>query len=158
MTFGPAGFSAILATMGTVEVDRNGLEVLDREQCLSLLAGASLGRVGVTTGALPTVLPVNFVLHDDRILIRSGEGTKLDAALRDAVVAFEVDDFDPLYHSGWSVVVTGVATSLDDPEELAAVDRLALPHWAPQPDGHVVAISTEMVSGRRLDRGRLGSD
>jgi uncharacterized protein len=135
-----------------VEIDRNGLEVLDRDQCLALLASATLGRVGVSTGALPTVLPVNFLFHEGRILIRSGRGTKLDAALRDTVVAFEVDDFDPLDHSGWSVVVTGIATAVTDAEELAAVDALPLPRWAPGGNGHVVAISTELVSGRRLDR------
>ncbi len=137
-----------------VELDKNGLEVLDRVQCLALLATATLGRVGVTAGALPTVLPVNFLLHGDRILIRSSPGTKLDAALQDTVVAFEVDDFDPIYHSGWSVVVTGVARALTDADELAAVERLPLAHWAPRPTGHVVAISTEMITGRRLARDR----
>ena len=97
-----------------MEVDRNGLEVLDRDQCLNLLATATIGRVGLTSGALPTILPVNFRLDDDRILIRSGEGAKMDAALQDTVVAFEVDDFDPMNHSGWSVVVTGVAGAITD--------------------------------------------
>lgn len=129
--------------------------MLDREQCLALLATATLGRVGISTGALPTVLPVNFLLDGDRILIRSSAGTKLDAALRDTVVAFEVDDFDSMYHSGWSVVVTGVATALRDPQELAAVERLPLAHWAPRAADHIVAISTEMITGRRLARDRI---
>lgn len=141
-----------------MQIDRNGLEVLDREQCMALLATATLGRVGLSSGALPTVLPVNFLLHDGRILIRSGHGTKLDAALRDAVVAFEVDDFDPQYHSGWSVVVTGVATALEDPELLAAVEQLPLPRWAPEQLDHVVAISMEMITGRRLDRAAVRPD
>ena len=126
--------------------------MLDRQQCLDLLATATLGRVGVTSGALPTVLPVNFLLHGERILIRSGAGTKLDAALRNAVVAFEADDFDPVDHSGWSVVVTGVARAITDPEELVSVEALPLARWAPAGDEHVVSISTDMVSGRRLDR------
>lgn len=135
-----------------VEVDKNGLEVLDRKTCLDLLASATLGRVGVTTGALPTVLPVNFLLHGDRILIRSSAGTKLDAALQNAVVAFEADDFDAVDHSGWSVVVTGVAGTVADVEELAAIASLPLARWAPVDDDHVVAITTDLVSGRRLDR------
>lgn len=137
-----------------MQVDQNGLEVLDREQCLALLRTATLGRVGLSSGALPTILPVNFHLDGDRILIRSGAGTKLDAALRDAVVAFEADDFDPIDHSGWSVVVTGVAHAVTDPEELAAIRRMPLARWAPAGDEHVVAISLEIVSGRRLDRVR----
>ncbi len=133
-----------------MEVDRNGLEVLARDQCLNLLATATIGRVGLTTGALPTILPVNFRLDDDRILIRSGEGAKMDAALQDAVVAFEVDDFDPIDHSGWSVVVTGVARAITDEDELQALDGIPIARWAPRGNGQVVSISTDMVSGRRL--------
>lgn len=54
-----------------MEIDRNGFEVLDRDQCMALLATATLGRVGLSAGALPTVLPVNFLLQDDRILDRT---------------------------------------------------------------------------------------
>lgn len=136
-----------------MEIDRNGLEVLDRDECLRLLARATLGRIGVSSGALPTVVPVNFCLDGDRILVRTGEGSKLDAATRNAVVAFEVDDFDPMYHSGWSVVVTGVARPVADPGELAALERAPLTRWAPRGDGTVIAISTDMVSGRRIAAG-----
>lgn len=137
-----------------MEIDRNGFEVLDRAQSLELLGTASLGRVAVSTGALPTVLPVNFLLDGERILFRSGRGTKLEAALRNTVVAFEVDDFDPLYHSGWSVVVTGVASELSAPDELADVSLLPIPHWGSNGDGHLIAVSTELVTGRRLQRAR----
>lgn len=137
-----------------MEVDRNGLEVLDREECLRLLARATLGRIGVTCGALPAVLPVNFWLDGDRIVIRTGEGSKLDAATRNAVVAFEVDDFDPLYHSGSSVVVTGVAREVTDPGDLAALRQAPLARWAPRGNGKVIAVSTDMISGRRIAAGQ----
>ncbi len=74
-----------------MEIDRNGLEVLNREECLRLLRHATLGRVAITSGALPQVLPVNFRLFGDRIVFRTGLGTKLDAATSNNVVAFEVD-------------------------------------------------------------------
>ena len=141
----------------SVQIDKNGLEVLDRAECLTLLATATLGRVGLSAGALPTVLPVNFLLDADEIVIRSGAGTKLDAALRNAVVAFEVDDFDPVYHSGWSVVVTGVAREVTDAQRLSALSRRPIAHWAPVGDDHVLAIATTMISGRRLDRAAAGA-
>lgn len=134
-----------------MEVDRNGLEVLDRDECLRLLATATLGRMGLSSGALPVVLPVNFRLDGERILVRTGRGSKLDAATRNAVVAFEADDFDPVYHSGWSVVVTGVAREVTDPAELDGLPPVA--RWAPRGDGRVVAVSTEFVSGRRIVAG-----
>src|SRR5215204_6365214 len=90
-----------------MEVDRNGLEVLAPDECLRLLATATLGRIGVTSGALPTVLPINFRFDGRRILFRTGVGTKLDAATHNAVVAFEVDEIDPLAHTGWSVGAGG---------------------------------------------------
>jgi nitroimidazol reductase NimA-like FMN-containing flavoprotein (pyridoxamine 5'-phosphate oxidase superfamily) len=136
-----------------MEIDRNGLEVLDRDECLHLLEGATLGRVGVTAQALPSVLPVNFRVDGERILFRTGSGTKLAAATRNAVVAFEADDFDPIYHSGWSVVVTGVAHQVTDPGDLAAAEALQIPRWAPGDDGHVVAVSIELISGRRITPG-----
>jgi nitroimidazol reductase NimA-like FMN-containing flavoprotein (pyridoxamine 5'-phosphate oxidase superfamily) len=136
-----------------MEVDRNGLEVLDRDECLRLLDRATLGRVAITSAALPTVLPVNFRLAGDRIVFRTGGGTKLAAATRNAVVAFEVDDFDPVQLTGWSVVVTGVARPVVDRYVLAMLHDLGLARWASGPDGHVVEVSLELVSGRRTPPG-----
>jgi uncharacterized protein len=136
-----------------MEVDRNGLEVLSRDACLHLLSTATLGRVGVTSDALPKVLPVNFRFDGRQILIRTGMGTKLDAATNNAVVAFEVDEIDPLTHTGWSVMVTGMARELTDPGELAATQTPPLARWAPGDDHRVIAIPTELVSGRRIVAG-----
>jgi uncharacterized protein len=133
-----------------MEVDRNGLEVLDRDECLRLLGTATLGRIGVTSAALPTVLPVNFGFDGTRILISTGPGTKLAAATRNAVVAFEVDAIDADAHRGWSVVVQGVAREITDSNERADAQSHAPARWAPGSDHHVVAISTEIVSGRRI--------
>jgi uncharacterized protein len=133
---------------GAVEVDRNGFEVLGRDECMQLLATARLGRIGITSGALPVILPVNFRLFGDLILFRTSRGTKLEAATRETVVAFEVDAMDPLEHSGWSVLVTGIARQVD-PDELG-VDPKRVPRWAPGEESSLVAVSTELVSGRRL--------
>ncbi|MEY2588644.1 MAG: hypothetical protein QOJ67_628 [Acidimicrobiaceae bacterium] len=117
-----------------MEVDRNGLEVLGRDECLRLLSSANLGRIGFTASALPSVLPVAFHLDGERIMVRTGRGSQLDTGLQNTVVAFEVDEFDPIDHSGWSVSVTGLATEVDEA---------------------VVAISTELLSGRRTTTASL---
>ena len=93
---------------------------------------------------------MNFRFDGRQILIRTGVGTKLDAAVANAVVAFEVDEFDPVAHTGWSVMVTGVARELTDPAELAAARTPPLARWAPGSNHRVIAISTELVSGRRI--------
>ena len=87
--------------------------------------------------------------------MRTGRGSKLDAALQNAVVAFEGDDFDPIDHSGWSVAMTGVATDISDPTELDGARHEPVAHWAPAGDEAVIAISTELVSGRRITTGSL---
>jgi nitroimidazol reductase NimA-like FMN-containing flavoprotein (pyridoxamine 5'-phosphate oxidase superfamily) len=133
-----------------VDVDRNGLEILDRSECMALLAGTTVGRIAITADALPVILPVNFVLLDDHIVIRTGRGTKLDAATRNSVVAFEVDDFAFADETGWSVVVTGVARELTASDEIAAVSAAPPARWAPGPAGRYIAISTDMISGRRI--------
>ena len=135
---------------GFVELDRNGLEVLNRHQCLKLLASATLGRVGITLGALPVILPVNFRLVAERILFRTGAGTKLAAATRNIVVAFEVDAIDPLSDDGWSVVVTGCARRLHEPARLEALAAADIPGRRWSRSDHVVEVSTDMITGRRL--------
>jgi nitroimidazol reductase NimA-like FMN-containing flavoprotein (pyridoxamine 5'-phosphate oxidase superfamily) len=134
-----------------MEMDRNGLEVLPREECLRLLGTATLGRVAITSGALPTILPVNFLLEGEQILIRTGRGTKLDAATKNAVVAFEVDQIDPIYHTGWSVVVTGRARDLTGWPEVDHLPRLPA-RWVPRTTREVrlIAISVDLVTGRRI--------
>jgi nitroimidazol reductase NimA-like FMN-containing flavoprotein (pyridoxamine 5'-phosphate oxidase superfamily) len=133
-------------------LDRNGLEMLDEQECLHLLASATLGRIALSVDALPVILPVNFLLDAGRILIRTGKGTKLDAALENAVVAFEVDDIEPFDHGGWSVCVTGVAREVHDSADLARIASLPLAHWTPNGLGHVMEVSTDFVSGRRIVR------
>jgi hypothetical protein len=133
-----------------MEIDRNGLEVLDEASCLALLATASLGRVAITSGALPTILPVNYQLVDRTVLFRTGRGTKLDAATNDAVVAFEVDSFDAFEHTGWSVNLIGVARDLDRVLGALPFDRTRIPRWAPRGDERVVAVTAEFLTGRRI--------
>jgi GNAT superfamily N-acetyltransferase len=148
---GPSALSqeAVRCHDAHMEVDRNGLEILDRDECLRLLASATLGRVGFSSGALPAVFPVNFDLDGQRILVRTGRGSGLDVALRDAVVAFEVDDLDPVGSAGWSVAVTGVATVVADPAERRSSQQEPAVRWAGAGEEAVFAISTALVSGRR---------
>jgi nitroimidazol reductase NimA-like FMN-containing flavoprotein (pyridoxamine 5'-phosphate oxidase superfamily) len=49
-------------------VREDGLEVLSEEECRALLAQCEVGRVAITSGALPSILPVNFALLDGDIV------------------------------------------------------------------------------------------
>ena len=125
------------------------LEVLDRDESLALLADAPVGRIVFTDRALPAIRPVNFFVDNGFIVIRSGPGSKLNAAVANAIVAFEADEFDPVSKSGWSVVVTGLARVVKDDEELSRL-KADLHPWAPGARNQVILISPELVTGRRL--------
>jgi len=132
--------------------DRNGLEVLDRETCLRLLESGSVGRLALTIDALPVILPVNFVVADGVIVLRTGDGAKFRTALQRNVVALEVDAVDRMDHSGWSVLVQGSTRVLTDPHEIAWASTLPLLPWANDAADHFVTITIDVVQGRRLIR------
>jgi nitroimidazol reductase NimA-like FMN-containing flavoprotein (pyridoxamine 5'-phosphate oxidase superfamily) len=127
------------------------LEVLSREECLELLAAAGIGRIAVSIGALPVILPVHIAMLDGDTFLRTGPGTKLDAAMANAVVALEADAFSAEDGSGWSVLVQGMAAEVTDPATLERAAALPLPMW-PGGDagGRIVRIRSQAVSGRRL--------
>ncbi len=129
----------------------SSLSVLSRDECLRLLATSPIGRVIFTERALPAVRPVNFILNGDEIVIRTGEGSKLAAAVRHTVVAFEADELDYLTRTGWSVTVIGHSREVIDPAEVAMLRALPFTSWAPGPRDHLICVKAELVSGRRLD-------
>ncbi len=124
-TFAPVDRCAARAMIAPVWLDGAGLEILDREECLRLLADADTGRIALTVRALPAILPVRFVLDGERIVIRTGSESTLAGATRSAVVAFEADgrdhrgDHDDGPGAEWSVVATGLARHVTDERELA---------------------------------------
>jgi nitroimidazol reductase NimA-like FMN-containing flavoprotein (pyridoxamine 5'-phosphate oxidase superfamily) len=131
-------------------LDRNGLEILDRDACRHLLGLQVLGRVGVTVDALPVVLPVNYQLFDGQLIIQTERGTRLAEATHDTVVAFEVDNIDADGTGGWSVAVTGIANEVTDPDVIAQLRVLPFTRWVRNENDRYVGISLDLMSGRRI--------
>jgi nitroimidazol reductase NimA-like FMN-containing flavoprotein (pyridoxamine 5'-phosphate oxidase superfamily) len=134
----------------SMDLDRNGLMVLPRGQCLRLLRRTRVGRVVVNVAGVPAAFPVNFALLDDDIVFRTAPGTKLSTALEGAVVGFEVDKIDPVFESGWSVLIQGPSSLVTAEDDLVRARRLHLRTWAPGQRPHFVRIRSESVSGRRF--------
>ena len=125
---------------------------LTAAEALALLGSVSLGRIGFTSRALPVIRPVNHIIADGSIIIRSHEGAAIMSAAHPAdgaVVSYEADAIDPAGRLGWSVVVTGVARLVTDPEDAARYRRLLHP-WTDGQADYVIRISPELVSGFRL--------
>jgi hypothetical protein len=129
-----------------MDLDRSGLRVLSQAEAVLLLGTVGVGRVGITSRALPMVLPVHYALDGHNIIIRTYEGSTLSDATRDAVVAFEAEGPMEQSSPSWSVHVNGVATHVADDRREGAH---TLPAWSREHLGHMVSISIDQVSGRR---------
>ncbi|MBQ0895220.1 pyridoxamine 5'-phosphate oxidase family protein [Micromonospora purpureochromogenes] len=128
------------------------LRELSAEECLTLLGSVSLGRIVFTDKALPAIRPVNHILDDGSVIIRSHLGGGLASAVdsgRGVVVAYEADMIDPVERLGWSVVVTGFARLLADSREVARYGR-ALQPWVSMAMDCVIRIEPHIVVGYRL--------
>ncbi|MFE9846169.1 pyridoxamine 5'-phosphate oxidase family protein [Streptomyces goshikiensis] len=128
---------------------------LDRSEALRLLSTVSLGRIVFTRHALPDVRPVNHLVVGEDVIVRIHEDGALGSLVAPCdvpgvVVAYEADVIDPVTHLGWSVVVTGYARVVADPDE---VDRYAslLRPWVARPMTSALRIRPDLVTGFRLE-------
>jgi uncharacterized protein len=136
-------------------IDQRGSEVLTVPECHRLLAIAAqegkIGRLAVSGEGAPVVVPVNFAVHDRQVVIRIGGGSLADS-VGGRLVAFETDDLDRASGQAWSVLVRGLASTV---EGSATMDPSHLPHPLVRTPGHTtVVVRPDVVSGRRF---RLGT-
>ncbi|MBO0812007.1 MAG: pyridoxamine 5'-phosphate oxidase family protein, partial [Microlunatus sp.] len=92
--------------------------VIDRQRCVDLLAGRSVGRIAWRAADGIQILPVTYSWYQDSIVFRTSPYGVLSELVREADVAFEVDQLDESSRSGWSVVVRGRAAATAAPEGL----------------------------------------
>lgn len=143
------------ATAGTsLNLDWSGLEVLSYEECRGLLERQPVGRVGFVQDGSPVILPINYVLDGGSIVFRSGRGSKLESALMSRPVCVEVDSWNVVEHTGWSVLAKGLAEHVIDGDEIDRLDALAVKPWS-RPDlrHEWIRVMIEELSGRRIHQG-----
>lgn len=121
---------------------------LGRAESLNLLGSVSVGRVVFTHRALPTVRPVNHVLHDGCVIVRTHPGAALLSAIG-TVVAYEADLIHEGDRIGWSVIAVGYARRVGD-RELTRFRTLPSP-WVAGEMTEVIRIEPELVTGFALD-------
>lgn len=130
--------------------DADRSTILDEATCRQLLGAARLGRIAFNADPSPTILPVNYALHDDAVVFRTVEGSKLAAAQAGVAASFEVDGVYPDHDSGWSVLVRGHLEEVDDPDgglgEVADALRPVVGGDRP----HLVRLSIGEITGRQI--------
>jgi nitroimidazol reductase NimA-like FMN-containing flavoprotein (pyridoxamine 5'-phosphate oxidase superfamily) len=130
-----------------------GPAVLTRGACLDLLRQQRVGRLGFVADGWPIILPVNYALDGETIVLRSGPGTKLNAVRHGAPAAFEVDDLDDVHRSGRSVLVLGMASEIVDEAGLLRAKRLPLRPWSTTPKDFWIRVDPVQITGRALPKG-----
>ena len=123
--------------------DLRTLEALDEVECRYLMRWEVVGRVAfVDEHEAPTVLPVNYVVDGDDLLIRTEP--ELAARLLGRPVGFQVDRIDEFRRIGWSVLVRGTAEPAERPD-------VEIQTWAPGDRPVLLRIVPTEITGRRLE-------
>lgn len=81
---------------------------IDADECRRLLGDAVVGRVSwVSAEHGIQVLPVNYGVVGEQIVLRVATGTVLEELASGVDVAFQVDDLDRTTGTGWAVLAQG---------------------------------------------------
>jgi nitroimidazol reductase NimA-like FMN-containing flavoprotein (pyridoxamine 5'-phosphate oxidase superfamily) len=134
------------------------LEELDEAECLRLISPGGVGRLAFTGRFGPTVLPVNYQLHQGTVVFRTAQDSPTDEDLRTGIahaeykVAFEIDDFSPASKEGWSVLIQGALHHVDSDAERASVLEAGVEPWAGGARDLFLRVIPSRITGRRIVR------
>ena len=120
-----------------------GFEAMTAEQCRRLLASTHIGRIALTVGALPVVLPVQYALDADHLLVRTPGHHDVGRGVDGQVVGFEADQLDLDHGAGWCVSVTGTVHVVDRHGDVGTVHP-----WFS--DGMLLSLDTDVIAGHRI--------
>jgi uncharacterized protein len=123
---------------------------LSQQECTSRLSRNGVGRIALCTPNGPVVVPVNFVMDNGTVLLRTAPYTLIAAHAWDRA-AFEIDDIDDDMRRGWSVLVMGRAAPVGDIDEVGdARAANELTPWAPGSRHMYIRITPDRITGREV--------
>jgi nitroimidazol reductase NimA-like FMN-containing flavoprotein (pyridoxamine 5'-phosphate oxidase superfamily) len=124
---------------------------LSHDECVRLLSGGVGGRMAFSSPNGPHIVPVNYAVLDDAIVIRTSPYSLLGTYGRDTMLAFEVDWFDHERQRGWSVVARGRGEVVIDPLEIEHIHHIREPRpWAGGGRNLYLRLRWTELTGRRL--------
>ena len=127
--------------------DLDGFQILDQEQCRSLVQRVNVGRIALTHRAMPLILPVTFGLADPDLIVSVGAGVLADAAAQSQIVCFQSDWLDPEAIASWSVSVIGRLAPLVTESEIQLAHELGIKPWS-SAEQRYARLSPEFTTGR----------
>ena len=124
---------------------------LTPEECERLLRSGVGGRIALSSPDGPHIVPVNYSVVDDAIIVRTSPYSALGTYGRDSMLAFEVDQFDHERQRGWSVVARGRGEVVTKPDELDHIRTTWEPRpWAAGARSLYLRLRWTELSGRRI--------
>ncbi len=120
------------------------------QECSELLEGGVVGRVALSTPDGPHIVPLNYSVVEEAIVVATTPYSVLGTYGPGSMVAFEVDHFDYETHGGWSVVARGRAQVLGADELKRLRERWAPRTWVDGSRTLHLRIPVRELSGRRV--------
>ena len=125
----------------------DGMELLSTEECERLLGAGGVGILALRGVEAPVLRPVNFVLNDGWLMIRTGIGQIFEAADSAQPASFVFSNTDAVEHTGWSVVVSG---RLLEHRKVMESPNIPLRPWTRAEKDNYVGLSIVEITGRRI--------
>ncbi|MEU3459979.1 pyridoxamine 5'-phosphate oxidase family protein [Streptomyces sp. NPDC006733] len=122
-------------------------------ECWERLSTHGVGRIAVTAGSGPAIVPVNYQMVDGALYFRTADGSAPALSIGTRV-PFEVDHLDEAMSQGWSVLLVGDAERVADPDTVQhLIARAHSGPWAGGERAVWVRIAPDRITGRRIVMG-----
>lgn len=123
---------------------------LTETECWEKVGARGVGRIAVPAEPSPVVVPVNYTV-DARTFVYRTAPHGVAAVPHGSPLSFQVDRIDDRTREGWSVLVTGTAEHLTDPDTIRRLeDRSGAEPWAGGSRPLWIRIRPEGITGRRI--------
>lgn len=129
--------------------DTTYFEAIPAEDCWELLRTHEVGRIAWANSEGITVLPVNYIVVENGIIVRTTPTGLLGELAHDVTVAFQVDEVDAETLIAWSVLARGRAKELTEAERADQAESIPEP-WVGGERQLLLRIGVEQISGRAL--------
>lgn len=165
--FDPGGFLRVAAVLGMSDQDllegrsdpppgqsgaahRPVLIRLTETECWDRLGTHGVGRIALPAEPAPAVFPVNYAVEGRSILYRTASDGPV-AAASGTEVSFQADRIDDRFSRGWSVLMSGAAQQIDDPDTLQRLtEQTTVEPWAGGDRPLWIRIEPTETTGRRI--------
>ncbi|AUZ88695.1 pyridoxamine 5'-phosphate oxidase family protein [Arthrobacter agilis] len=129
---------------------QNTATVLTSTECWALAATQSAGRLGFFREGLLDIFPVNYFVRADHVYFRTSAGGTIATSYLEHA-AFQIDQVDREARSGWTVLLNGPATRVEDPSLLTTLWGKAVDEpWAPGQRNLFFELTPSTVRGRQM--------